>query len=667
MRSRAEQIDAERRIEAAVRPVIARWLDEVRAAFLYELATANPGLVAAAFSGTSAAVDNANAALRTWNEGLSDEIMPEISIVFGEAFQRIRRADEYNSYQYEQDYLLEVESRLKIWPDEAFEDIRPELLDAMDRAESFDEIKDRVGRILNIDAPTRHLRQQITEIDEEIKREGPRSDLKRRRRELWKAHDASLGEWEWKARRIARTEAHGARETGQLAAARQMEQLEGSRFYKRWLATADTRTRPAHVVADGQTVRIGDKFTVGDARLDRPGDPTGPPEAVIQCRCTTLIFDEFELQDELQGPDGSSGAVTPGGIRLGPDDPVDVEVAIGPAVAVTSESDKPGRDSTADVTPEGGIVGRKVTQGREISQDANNIPANVTPLAEMDLDQALAELEDVQQRDDVTDEYIGQLMDRIDELSAEDPNTEPLAYAEPNELDEARDPDPIAEPQVYDIAPEAEPWAPDVMDTSWPAGDEDIAATEVDKAIAALEAVTSDPNATDEDIEAAIAAVDAAEIADAEYEQGLIDAAERWEEALRLNLGDHEEAAAYLEGISVEEVRKRAFVEEHYRLYGTRDFNKLARLVFRDHVRDVLQVQLEAATTSHVVKPQYQDWYDTVDLWMVNEATFRKYASKEAKEWFDVHGRTTPSIYVDMILSGDYRPRRSKSGGDYNL
>lgn len=386
MRSRAELIDAERRIEAAVRPVIARWLDEVRAVFLYELASANPGLVAAAFSGTSAAVDNANAALRTWNEGLSDEIIPEISIVFGEAFQRIRRADEYNSYQYEQDYLLEVESRLKVWPDEAFEDIRPELLDAMDRAESFDEIKDRVGRILNIDAPTRHLRQQITEVDEEIKREGPRSDLKRRRRELWKAHDASLGEWEWKARRIARTEAHGARETGQLAAAKQMEQLEGSRFYKRWLATADTRTRPAHVVADGQTVRIGDKFTVGDARLDRPGDPTGPPEAVIQCRCTTLIFDEFELQDELQGPDGSSGAVTPGGIRLGPDDPVDVEVAIG-------ESGEPRAESTADVTPE--------------------VPGTMPPDTSR-LDAAVAELERISSDPDSTDEQIEAALAAVD-------------------------------------------------------------------------------------------------------------------------------------------------------------------------------------------------------------------------------------------------------------
>ena len=919
MRSRAELIDAERRLEAVVRPVMARWLDEVRTAFLFELASANPGLVAAAFSSTSAAVDNANAALRTWTEGLSDEILPEISVVFGEAFQRIRRADEYNSYQYEQDYLIEVESRLKIWPDEAFEDIRPELLDAMDRAESFDDIKDRVGRILNIDAPTRHLRQQITDIDEEIAREGPRSDLKRRRRELWKAHDASLGEWEWKARRIARTEAHGARETGQLAAAKQMEQLEGSKFYKRWLDTNDDRTRPTHNLADGQMVRIGEKFMVGGFYLDVPGDPTGPPQEIIQCvlgdtvvdwprqfveramrrvhtgafvhlvtadghdltvtpnhpvltprgyvpagriqpgddliaspvavtpqvenrpssikelfgamcearmkkrvvgaavdfhgdatvgaeievvwadgllcnkhdtsstggvrekslgglgnaqrsgagdgvsdgpvlgvpgirvdgarsvaayggigglgagaslggssaagsdfvgvadgsdrkskvakslhdgssadsdgprhledayavgmkaceviqvdrytgshwvynlstsdawytgngiavhncRCDTLILDEAEAQEELQGPNGSNGEIRPGGIRLGPDDPDDAQ-------RVLEE-----------------MVGRQVKQGRG-DKPSEDFTANVTPLAEMDLDQALAELEAVQQRD-VSDEYIGQLMDRIDQLSAEDPNTEPLAYVEPNELDEARDPDPIAEPQVYDIEPEAAPWAPDVMDTAWaaPGDDEDdVSVSEVDKAIAALEAVTSDPNATEEDIDAAIAAVDAAELADAEYERSLEEAAERWEEALRINLGDHEEAAAYLEGISVQEVRKRAFVEEHYRLYGTRDFNKLARLVFRDYVRDELQEQLEIATSSQVVKAQYQTTFDTVDLWMVNEVTFRKYASKESKEWFDVHGRTTPSIYVDMILSGDYRPRRSKSGGDYNL
>lgn len=54
---------------------------------------------------------------------------------------------------------------------------------------------------------------------------------------------------------------------------------------KTWVAEEDERTRPTHRRADGQTVRATTAFRVGKARLQYPGDPSGPPEEVINCRC----------------------------------------------------------------------------------------------------------------------------------------------------------------------------------------------------------------------------------------------------------------------------------------------------------------------------------------------------------------------------------------------
>lgn len=55
---------------------------------------------------------------------------------------------------------------------------------------------------------------------------------------------------------------------------------------KTWLATNDTRTRLSHRVADGQTEPLEENFTVGGASLKYPGDPIGPPDEIINCRCT---------------------------------------------------------------------------------------------------------------------------------------------------------------------------------------------------------------------------------------------------------------------------------------------------------------------------------------------------------------------------------------------
>lgn len=81
---------------------------------------------------------------------------------------------------------------------------------------------------------------------------------------------------------IARTETHGAANYGSMQAA----SATGILMDKEWLAAADERTRETHVEADGQIVPMDGTFRIGDALMEYPGDPAGPAEEVINCRCT---------------------------------------------------------------------------------------------------------------------------------------------------------------------------------------------------------------------------------------------------------------------------------------------------------------------------------------------------------------------------------------------
>lgn len=95
--------------------------------------------------------------------------------------------------------------------------------------------------------------------------------------------------WAGRAVLVARTETLGALSFGRVDAYGAVAQALGGVFELEWLATLDSRVRPAHLAADGQRVPIGTPFTVGGEQLMRPGDPAGSPENVIQCRCTTLL------------------------------------------------------------------------------------------------------------------------------------------------------------------------------------------------------------------------------------------------------------------------------------------------------------------------------------------------------------------------------------------
>lgn len=76
---------------------------------------------------------------------------------------------------------------------------------------------------------------------------------------------------------------------------------------KVWLATMDPRTRISHRHAEDQGVRLSDEFSIdiysGDVKtgtegLEFPGDPTGTPGNIINCRCS-LAFDFSEDEDDI--------------------------------------------------------------------------------------------------------------------------------------------------------------------------------------------------------------------------------------------------------------------------------------------------------------------------------------------------------------------------------
>lgn len=86
------------------------------------------------------------------------------------------------------------------------------------------------------------------------------------------------------ALRNARTSVTGAQNAGRVEAYHRAEKM-GIELEQEWLATLDGRTRHSHRQMDGKRVKIGEKFDNG---CMYPGDPSGPPEEVYNCRCTLV-------------------------------------------------------------------------------------------------------------------------------------------------------------------------------------------------------------------------------------------------------------------------------------------------------------------------------------------------------------------------------------------
>lgn len=101
----------------------------------------------------------------------------------------------------------------------------------------------------------------------------------------------------YRAETIARTEAMASLHQSQEEAIRQgisEGAIEGEAVTEIWRATKDDRTRDSHAAMDGQEVERGEPFITGNGvYLMYPGDPNGPPEEVINCRCWREIKVDF--------------------------------------------------------------------------------------------------------------------------------------------------------------------------------------------------------------------------------------------------------------------------------------------------------------------------------------------------------------------------------------
>ena len=98
-----------------------------------------------------------------------------------------------------------------------------------------------------------------------------------------------------RVRRILRTESNRAINYGNELA---MDKFE-HQVQKKWVAVHDSRTRHAHLAADGQTVDQGDSYNVGGEQLQFPGDPNGKPENTINCRCFSEVVAKRDANGRL--------------------------------------------------------------------------------------------------------------------------------------------------------------------------------------------------------------------------------------------------------------------------------------------------------------------------------------------------------------------------------
>lgn len=98
--------------------------------------------------------------------------------------------------------------------------------------------------------------------------------------------------WANRARVIAITEVTRAYGAGTTAAGLEQSRVTGRLLQKRWRTEHDDRVRVTHRAIDGVTIPLYQIFNVGGYPMLFPGDPMGPADEVVNCRCDLVIVNE---------------------------------------------------------------------------------------------------------------------------------------------------------------------------------------------------------------------------------------------------------------------------------------------------------------------------------------------------------------------------------------
>lgn len=96
--------------------------------------------------------------------------------------------------------------------------------------------------------------------------------------------------WENRAKVIAQTETNRHFNGSMLAHGLSREQAGESSLSKQWDTRMDNKERPAHRDANNDIQPLKQPFIVGGEELLFPGDPTGKPSNVINCRCQIRLL-----------------------------------------------------------------------------------------------------------------------------------------------------------------------------------------------------------------------------------------------------------------------------------------------------------------------------------------------------------------------------------------
>lgn len=238
----AARDDDERELERVVAPRLRRWLDRVTDAVLAPFRSYRGLPDVNAVYGQQA----------EWDDDV-DTILATVSRIALSAWSEATNVPPVSRHAFIMASLADARNFLVAVPDEVADLVFAEITDGLNAGEPVDRVADRVERVLSWTATPR---------------------------------------WPGRARAIAWTETTRARGAGTLAAGTEQSRVTGRVLSKTWRAHNDEKTRIAHRDADNQTVPFWAPFQVGGESLMAPGDPTGSPENVINCRCDMTIGNE---------------------------------------------------------------------------------------------------------------------------------------------------------------------------------------------------------------------------------------------------------------------------------------------------------------------------------------------------------------------------------------
>lgn len=152
--------------------------------------------------------------------------------------------------------------------------------------------------------------------------------------------------------------------------------IEEGSLEKTWVTMHDADVRSMHMATEGQTVPIRGTFDVGGYKLLFPGEPEGPPEVWINCRCVvvTTAADQSAVDFTVSGTESFAMQRMQGGVMGAEETKVDS----GPEEEIEEDERAGGGfvDDDSEVPWHGVLTVEGITTGdkRRINKNAIEFP-----------------------------------------------------------------------------------------------------------------------------------------------------------------------------------------------------------------------------------------------------------------------------------------------------